>query len=81
MESALIPELTSSDEEQDTSLHTKKTYIIKELPWVSNKLSRRKKQLDEFYRDNIASKRQLSTMPVFVYGEAKSTRKVPSLCT
>ena len=81
MEAALLMDLTSSDEEEATmcqDVKAKKQYQIRTLPWESAKLSRRKKQLDSFYMDHVAGKRQLSSMPVFARGDLSSTRAKPT---
>ena len=78
---ALIPELTSSDEEGcellDHEQQRKKFWKVKSLPWESDKLAKRKRQLDQHWLLHVATKKEVSSQLERIRGSVRSTRSKP----
>ena len=80
---ALIPELTSSDEEgqeqlfQDTTTRYKKFWKVKGIPWESAKLGKRKQELDQHWLHHLATQKESRGQLSRVRGLVQSSRPRP----
>ena len=76
MAELLITEAYMSSEDSDDN---GRRYVVKELSWESRKLSKRKKQLDNFYHMQHSQRTKERLVPR-VLGEELSLRSKPDDC-